>query len=189
MRGVDKIIHAPCPALITTRKRVDGVRNVSIDVMSEQEANEFLDRLIEQTQNAGAFERLDRDRVIKSADANPLVMQWIIAQIDLAQHQSDVLDDLAHGEGDAAERVFDRSFNLPQVGSDGRDTLLALSLFVPSASREALADVVGFGDDVRRVREAVKNLAALCLVQDYKRREMDYRRSNTRFGKSAIDEG
>ncbi|HST20740.1 MAG TPA: tetratricopeptide repeat protein [Blastocatellia bacterium] len=157
--------HAPCPVLITTRKRVDGARNVSIDVMSAQEANEFLNRLIKQTQNIGAFERLDRKRVIKSADANPLVMEWIIAQIDLAQHQSDVLDDLAQGEGDAAQRVFDRSFNLPQVGNDGRDVLLALSLFVPSASRAALAEVAGFGDDVKRVREAVKNLAALRLVQ------------------------
>jgi tetratricopeptide (TPR) repeat protein len=121
--------------------------------------------LIEQTQNRNAFERLDRQRIIKAADANPLVMQWVIAQIDLAQHPSDVLEDLAHGEGDAAERVFDRSFNLPQVGSDRRDTLLALSLFAPSASRPALAAVAGFGDDVRRVREAVRGLAALCLVK------------------------
>jgi tetratricopeptide (TPR) repeat protein len=157
--------HAPCPALITTRNRVDGARNVPVDVMSEQEANEFLDRLIEQTQNSEAFERLDRKRIIKAADANPLVMQWIIAQIDLAQHPSDVLDDLARGEGDAAERVFDRSFDLQQIGNDGRDTLLALSLFAPSASRAALTEVAGFGDDVRRVREAVKGLAALCLVQ------------------------
>lgn len=157
--------QAPCPALITTRYRVDGARSVPIDVMSKQEANEFLDRLIEQTQNSGAFEQLDRNRVIKAAAANPLVMQWIIAQIDLAQHTSDVLDDLAHGEGDAAERVFDRSFNLPQVGSDGRNTLLALSLFVPSASRDALTEVAGFGAAVRRVREAVKGLAALCLIK------------------------
>jgi tetratricopeptide (TPR) repeat protein len=156
---------APCPALITTRTRVDSARNVPIDVMTEQEANEFLNKLLEQTHNTDAFEKLDRDRIIRTAGANPLVMQWIIAQIDLAQHPSDVLDDLAHGEGDAAERVFDRSFNLPPVGDDGRDTLLALSLFVPSASRVALAEVAGFGDDVRRLRKAVESLAALCLVK------------------------
>lgn len=157
--------HAPCPALITTRGRVGGARNVPINVMSQPEASEFLDRLIAQAHNTRAFEQLDRDRVIEAADAKPLVMQWVIAQIDLAQHPSDVLDDLAHGEGDATQRVFGRSFNLPQVGDDGRDTLLALSLFAPDASRPALAEVAGFGDDVRRLREAVKSLAALCLVE------------------------
>jgi tetratricopeptide (TPR) repeat protein len=72
--------------------------------------------------------------------------------------------DLRKGKGTAAERVFDRSFNLPQVGDDGRAVLLALSLFSPSASRVALAEVAGFGTDVNRVNEAVKHLAALRLV-------------------------
>jgi tetratricopeptide (TPR) repeat protein len=157
--------HAPCPALITTRSRVDGARNVPINRMTPPEANEFIDKLIEQTQNAHAFSGLDRDRVIKASEANPLVMQWVIAQIDEAQQPSDVLDDLARGEGDAADRVFDRSFNLPQVGSDGRDTLLALSLFAPSASRRALAEVAGFGGDDKRLRAAVRGLGALRLVQ------------------------
>jgi tetratricopeptide (TPR) repeat protein len=76
-----------------------------------------------------------------------------------------VLDDLARGEGDAAQRVFDRSFNLPQLGGDGRDALLALSLFAPDASRPALAEISGFGDDEKRLREAVMGLAALCLVE------------------------
>jgi tetratricopeptide (TPR) repeat protein len=156
---------AHCPALITTRGRVDGARNVPIDVMSLSEANEFLDRVIAQTQDPRAFEGLNRNRIIEAAEANPLVMQWVIAQIDLAQRVGDVLDDLAHGEGDAAQRVFDRSFNLPQLGRDGRDTLLALSLFVPDASRPALAEVAGFGDDDRRSREAVGSMARLGLVE------------------------
>jgi lipopolysaccharide biosynthesis regulator YciM len=92
-------------------------------------------------------------------------MQWVIGQIDLAQRPGDVLDDLAHGEGDAAQRVFDRSFNLTQVGDDGRSALLALSLFVPDASRPALAEVAGFGDDEPALREAVKSLAGLCLIE------------------------
>ena len=157
--------HAPCPALITTRIKVDGARNVPINVMTPPEANEFLDRVIALTQNPEAFEGLDRNRIIEAAESNPFVMQWVIAQIDLAQRPGDVLDDLARGEGDAAQRVFDRSFNLPQLGGDGRDALLALSLFVPDASRPALSEVAGFGDDDRRLREAVKSLAGLCLVE------------------------
>jgi tetratricopeptide (TPR) repeat protein len=92
-------------------------------------------------------------------------MEWLVAQIDTAQAPYTVLDELAHGEGDAAERVFGRSFNLPQVGNDGRATLLALSLFVPSASREALAEVAGFGDNRKRLDAAVKNLSALWLIK------------------------
>jgi tetratricopeptide (TPR) repeat protein len=157
--------HAPCPALITTRERVNGPRNLSIDVMSSAEAHEYLDKLIAETASSRTFAGIDRDRIIQAADANPLVMQWVIGQIELAQHPNDVLDDLAQGGGDAAERVFDRSFNLPQLGDDGRDALLALSLFVPSAARAALAEVAGFDNNIRRLREAVKHLAALRLVE------------------------
>jgi tetratricopeptide (TPR) repeat protein len=157
--------HAPCPALITTRQQINGAHNILIDAMSLEEAREFLTRLIEQAGNSRTFEGLDQDRIIQSADANPLVMQWIIAQIGLAQRPSDVLDDLAHGEGDAAKRVFDRSFKLAQLSDDGRDTLLALSLFAPSASRPALAEVAGLDSDVKRLNEAIKSLAALCLVE------------------------
>jgi hypothetical protein len=147
------------------RERVNGPRNVSIDVMSSAEAHEYLDKLIAETPTPQTFDGIDRERIIHAADANPLVMQWVIGQIELAQHPRDVLDELAQGGGDAAERVFDRSFNLPQLGNDGRDVLLALSLFVPSALRAALAEVAGFGDDTKRLNEAVKRLAALRLVE------------------------
>jgi tetratricopeptide (TPR) repeat protein len=159
------IANAPCSALITTRLKVNVGRNIRVDVMDSDEAHEYLERLIEQAQNPRSFEGLDRDSIIQASDANPLVMKWVVAQIDLAQHPRDVLDELAHGEGDAAERVFDLSFNLPQLEDNGRATLLALSLFVPSATRSALADVAGFVDDLKRLNAAVKNMAALCLVE------------------------
>ncbi|HKP87071.1 MAG TPA: tetratricopeptide repeat protein, partial [Blastocatellia bacterium] len=159
------IADAPCPALITTRLQVNGRRNVLIDAMSPEEAREFLDRLIAETSNLRDFKNLDRDSIIQSADANPLVMQWIIAQIGLAQRPDDVLDDLAHGEGDAAQRVFDRSFKLAQLSDDGRASLLALYLFAPSASRSGLAEVAGIDNDIKRLNEAIKGLAALCLVE------------------------
>jgi len=72
---------------------------------------------------------------------------------------------VAQGRGGAAQHVFDRSFNLPQLEDDGRDVLLALSLFVPSASRLALAEVAGLDNDPTRLNEAVKHWAALCLVE------------------------
>src|SRR6266542_1490995 len=161
---IEWLIGAPCPVLITTRDKIDHTRSVPIAAMSLEEARDFLSRLIEEAHDRASFDGLDCDMIIEAAERNPLVMQWIVAQIDEAQRPRDVLAELRQGEGDAARRVFDHSFSLEQLGDDGRAALLALSLFTPSASREALAQVAGFGNDLKRLNEAVRRLARLWLV-------------------------
>src|SRR5215510_1288077 len=161
---VEWLIGAPCTVLITTREKIDNTRSVPIAAMSLEESEDFLSRLIEEAHDRASFTGLDRNIIIATAERNPLVMQWIVGQIDESQRPSDVLAELRHGEGDAARRVFDRSFELEQLGDDGRAALLALSLFTPSASREALAEVSGFSDDLKRLNEAVRRLARLWLV-------------------------
>ena len=156
---------AMCSALFTSRHKINSTLNISISAMSRDEAEGYLERLVAQTRDAQIFSGEVRQRIYETAEANPLFMQWVVAQIDAAQEPNTVLEELAHGEGDAAERVFDRSFNLPRLGDDGRATLLALSLFVPSATREALAVTAGFGDELKRVNEAVKNLSTLGLIK------------------------
>ncbi|HVG32104.1 MAG TPA: tetratricopeptide repeat protein [Pyrinomonadaceae bacterium] len=156
---------AQCSALFTSRHKLNSTRNIPIAAMSPDEAQEYLEKLVAETQDTPIFSDEVRQRIYETAEANPYVMQWVVAQIDAAQEPKTVLEELAHGEGDAAERVFDRSFNLPQLGEDGRATLLALSLFVPSATREALAETAGFNDDLKRVNEAIKNLRALWLIK------------------------
>ena len=159
--------RASCPALITTRQRVAGAHNISINAMSPEEAREFVERWIKrEAHNSHAFEGLERDRVIETAGRNPLCLGWVLARIDLAGEPGEVLAELTEGEGDAAQRIFDGSFNLPQLGDDGRDALLALSLFVPDASRDALAEAAGFGTDGRkRLNEAVMRLSSLWLLE------------------------
>jgi tetratricopeptide (TPR) repeat protein len=157
---------ASCPALITTRTRIDEAFNIPLAAMSVEEAREFLTRMVEQTRTPAKFDKLDRDDLIQKCEANPLVLQWVVGQIDRALPLKNVLGYLAQGKGDAAERVFTRSFELPQLGDDGRAALLALSLFVPSASREALAQVAGFGTDLDRLDQAVEHLASLWLLED-----------------------
>jgi tetratricopeptide (TPR) repeat protein len=153
-----------CSVIVTTRERLDGVGNIPIEVMLPSEADQFLKRLIASTRQPGLFEELERDRLIQTSDSNPLVMQWVVAQIDLAREPKTVLDALAKGEGNAAHRVFNRSFDLPQLGADGRSVLLALSLFVSGASRVALARVAGFGNNSQRLDNAVSALASLWLI-------------------------
>jgi nucleoside phosphorylase/tetratricopeptide (TPR) repeat protein len=154
----------PYSALITTRQIIDRAHNVLVDAMQHQEAKEFLKLLINQSPEPALFADLDRERIIIAAGANPLVLQWSIAQLSLAQKPADVLEELATGEGDAAKRVFDRSFKLAQTGDDGRSALLSLSLFVPNASREAVGQVAGFANDKKRLNEALKRLASLRLI-------------------------
>jgi tetratricopeptide (TPR) repeat protein len=173
---------AACPALVTTRLRInrDDVYNVPLAAMSLEEAREFLRRLVERTRKPSNFDKLDRDDLIRRCEANPLVLQWVVRQIDLAQRPQVVLDELEQGEGDAAERVFTRSYNLPQLGDDGRAALLALSLFAPNASPEALAHVAGFGNDFRRLHKAVENLSALWLIETTEGNERLFLRGLTR---------
>ena len=153
---------AQCSALFTSRPRIEGTVFVPVSAMSRKEAEDFLKRLTTQAQDKKIFSRKVRQRIYDTAEANPYVMQWVFGQIDSAQETDTVLKELQSGEGEAAQRVFDRSFNL--LDDDGRDALLALSLFAPSATRAALSAAAGF-DDERRVNEALKNLNRLWLVK------------------------
>jgi len=163
-RLTEFLANAPCAALVTTRQMFSDrrARNILIDAMGDAEAREFVNKLIEISPRREAFAGLDVAEIIKVAAANPLVMEWVVAQIQQAQEPRHVFDELAHGRGDAAQRVFDRSFNLPYLGDDGRAALLALTLFTPNASRNALAEVAGL--DAERVDDSVMRLVSLRLA-------------------------
>jgi tetratricopeptide (TPR) repeat protein len=154
-----------CSALFTSRPKVPGTVFVPVSAMSREEGAEFLEKLTAQTQDPQLFTPEVRESVYVTAEANPYVMQWVVAQIDDAKEPATVFEELAGGVGDAAERVFARSFDLPRLGDDGRAALLALSLFAPNASREALSAVAGLGEDRKWLDEAAAHLHALWLVK------------------------
>lgn len=155
-----------CPVLIVTRERVEAARNIAVETMKLTEARKLLKRLIDlEEHDKSAFRGVKRDDIIKAAECNPELIQWVVRQIARAQEPEDVLKDLAGGKGDALERIFDRSYNLPQVGDDGRSVLLAFSPFAAKASRSALAAVAGFGDDLDRLKRAVEKLSDLWLIE------------------------
>lgn len=168
-RSLDFLQRVQCSALITTRQRLEHARSVPIAGMTRDEAETFLALLVEQTQDAEIFSPPVRKRITETAEANPLIMEWIVGQIDLANDPEEVLSDLTHGEGEAAHRVFDRSYNLPQLNDGGRAVLLALSLFTPSAGRPTLAAVAGMDlgrdKDKRRFKKAQETLASLWLIK------------------------
>jgi tetratricopeptide (TPR) repeat protein len=156
---------AQCSFLFTCRPPVKGTVLIKVAALSPEQADELFEKLLsKQILYPQIFTPEVRQRVYKAAEANPFVMQWVMAQIDLAQEPDSVLAELESGEGEAARRVFDRSFDLPELGDDGRDVLLALSLFTPSATPHALSAVSGL-DDEQRVKDAVQYLAKLWLIK------------------------
>lgn len=159
----------PCPALITTRQKVEGALVLPLEKMSEGEAGKFLDRLVVQTQDPDIYTEGVRRRILETAEFNPLVVQWVVGQIDLAEAPDEVLSELSQGEGKAAQRVFDRSFNLKQMEDGGRAVLLALSLFKPSGTRPMVGEVAGMNlskeKDKKRFKKAQQTLASLWLIK------------------------
>ncbi|HEX8889982.1 MAG TPA: tetratricopeptide repeat protein [Pyrinomonadaceae bacterium] len=154
--------HTPCSAAITSRDDIEQALPVNIHAMSLPEARIFVELLIKQARRPQAFNGLKHDDIIATADRNPLVLQWIVKQIDRAKQPRIVLQEFAQGKGDAAQRVFGRSYEL--LSEDSRAALLALSLFAPSATRESLAEVAGFGNDLKRLDEALAQAIELWLI-------------------------
>lgn len=159
---LDFLAGVPCPVLLTSRMRLPQAHNIRVGPMTPEEANEFLQSLVEQSTERAKLEKVDFEEIAKIAERNPMLMRWVVAQLEQAMRPEDVFEDIARGRGEATERIFGRTFGL--LGDDGQMALLALALFVPTASREALAAVCGFKNGKERVNKAIRRLAAFDLL-------------------------
>jgi len=159
---IDYLTELPCPRLITSRKPLPKGEEIAIGPMTLDEARAFLRMRVEASEEPDRLKGLDLGQVAETAHYNPMLMRWVVAQLEQAMRPEDVFDDIARGRGEAVDRIFGRTFRL--LGEDGQTALLALALFVPTASREALAAVCGFEDGRDRVNEAIRRLAAFDLL-------------------------
>jgi tetratricopeptide (TPR) repeat protein len=150
-----------CPVLVTSRESLPIGQSIHVGPMRPDEAKQFLTYLVQQSPKSERLASIDLDRLAREAGYNPMLMRWMIRQLAHEVPAEDVYAGLDRGEGDA-ERVFVRSFNL--LGHGGQMALLALALFVPTASREALAAACGFEDGKDRINEAIRRLAAFDLL-------------------------
>ena len=134
-----------CATVIVTRKLVGRPRTtdvIALGAMSQNEATEFLKRTIEQAPRSWMFhDSAPTEQIFAACKGNPLAMQLLLAQIEFVQHETEALKLGVEEPSDPLSRVFDVSFNLPELNEDARRGLLALALFVPSASKSALAQV------------------------------------------------
>lgn len=156
------LAELPCPILITSRKPLSKGEEIAVGPMTPEEAGAFLQMRVEASEEPDRLKGLDLDQAAQTAGYNPMLMRWVVAQLEQAMWPQDVFDDIARGRGKTIDRIFGRTFHL--LGEDGQMALLALALFVPTASREGLAAVCGFEDGRDRVNEAIRILAAFDLL-------------------------
>ncbi|MBV8857200.1 MAG: toll/interleukin-1 receptor domain-containing protein [Acidobacteria bacterium] len=137
--------QAPCPALFVSQARITrlDVHNVFVLPMRPAEEAELLKRLLREVKHKHIFTDEVCECVYDAADGNPLAMRLIVPQIDLATGTEGVFEELMRGEGEAADRAFNRAFER-HLEADDRAVLLALSLFTPNAAHRPLARVAGF---------------------------------------------
>ncbi len=160
---IDEVLeHTRCSVLyVSLRRKKDG-RNVTVPPMWRDESDELIRRLVEWTQNPEVFTAEIRWRIHDVTDGRPVLIEWVVQQIDAEPEEpEEVFKKVARGEGDVLQRVFNRSFE--RLGKDGRATLLALSLFPSSATRETLGSVVGLNEP--RLTEAIRDLRTLMLIE------------------------
>lgn len=155
----------PCPLIITSRQRVDFARNVPIYNFTEAEAREFVARWESSVFGDESGANVDPSHVQAAAEGNPLAMKLLLAQLEETDaNPYSILAESARGEGNALTRVFEGVFRRLTPGEG--EALLALSLFVPSASRQSLSAVA----DMRtakdgRVGDTLAKLSRLHLAR------------------------
>ncbi len=158
--------EAQCVALFTSHERVDRTTNITVPSMSADEAHELIRRLFS---NSSVLDKFNKDisrRISEAARRRPILIEWLESQINISGIPPEKLfREMKQGKDDGSGPIFDRFFDLPQLGEDGRVALLALSLFVPDASREALAAVAGFPGDDARLTNALESLHRLKLIR------------------------
>ncbi|HEX5705094.1 MAG TPA: tetratricopeptide repeat protein [Pyrinomonadaceae bacterium] len=160
------ISSPPCPLLVTSRQRISSARNVLLTGLSPVETQEFLDRWTRVRTENTEFLSSERDRIYSLTDGFPLTLQLLLGYLNSQTDPIRALNDFAGGPEQVRESAFKLSIGSRAMNKDARITLLALSLFVPSASLDALKHVAGIGRSTGRYSRAVTRLKSLRLVEE-----------------------
>jgi tetratricopeptide (TPR) repeat protein/DNA polymerase III delta prime subunit len=158
---------ARCSVLYVSLRTKKGnktadITDIRVLPMYVDESDNLIQGLLELTQNPELFTDDIRQRIYEVTEGRPALIEWIVKQIDVGEDEpEEVCRRAARGEGDVIQRILGRSFEL--LGKDGRATLLALSLFPSSATREALGAVVGLKE--QRLKDAIWDLRTLMLIE------------------------
>lgn len=154
-------LPAPTKAIVTTRHRIDVAYPVRLVGMPQNDAKVLIAQECEKKGVALTDEQTHR--LYNHTGGVPLALVWSIAQMGFGYGVDTVLHRLGHPSSDIARFCFEGS--MKQIrGTGAHKILMALSLFLTDASREALGYVAGFEEDVIGRDEALVCLEKLSLI-------------------------
>lgn len=174
-------LPAPTKAIITSRHRLDVAFPIRVVGMSLEESHSLINQECQKKQVA--LEGRQIQRLYDHTGGVPLAIVWSIAQMGMGYPVKTVLNRLAKPSSDIARFCFEATI---QQLSDkpAFKLLLALSLFNPDASREALGTLSGYEeldrDDglvelekLSLVNKQANRFSLLPLTQRYALAELD----------------
>lgn len=151
----------PTKAIVTTRHRIDVARPIRLTGMSHEDARALITQ--EATRKGVSLAAEDQEELWQRTGGVPLAIVWSIGLMGLGGSVESVLRRLGSGQSDIARFCFEESLRQIQ-GRDAHTLLLALSLFVSNAGREALGAVAGLGEDEFGRDVGLEQLLRLSLV-------------------------
>jgi len=154
-------LPAPTKAIVTTRHRIDVAYPVRLTGMSWEEAQALIARECEV--KGVTLPKDDMRRLYDRTGGVPLAMVWSIAQVGYGYSADEVLRRLGDPQGDIARFCFERTVERIR-GKSAYKMLLALAIFATDASREALGNVAGLGEDTLSRDEELVELEKLSLA-------------------------
>jgi tetratricopeptide (TPR) repeat protein len=160
-------LPAPTKAIVTTRHRIDVAYPVRLTGMSRVEGTSLIAQ--ECARRSVTLSDAQSARLYDRTGGVPLAIVWSVAQVDYGYGVENVLRRLGDAKGDIARFCFEGTMERID-GEPAHALLMALALFVPDASREALGYVADLPERDRD--EGLVELQVLSLVNKQRGRFM-----------------
>lgn len=161
-KACQRFLAAPslCSVLITTRQSIESTKRIEVGNLSSEESKTFLDHYVKRTEGPSFIKKgiWEPRWLIKRAQGNPLVMILLLALL----RAGNTKDNPAHFPARSRQTSYIVNRVIDLLPSEERDVLTALALFVPDASRDALALVSRLSTE--GFDRAVKELVSKCLI-------------------------
>jgi len=152
---------APTKVIVTTRHWVEVAYPVRLMGMSRDDGLNLIAQ--ECKKRDVGLDNDQAERLYELAGGLPLAIVWSLAQMSFGYSIKAVLQRLEQQGSDIARYCFEGSVALIR-GTNAHKLLMALALFATHASRDALGEVAGLGEDELGRDEGLAQLEKLSLV-------------------------
>ena len=161
VNGFLRELPAPTKAIVTTRHRIDVAYPVRLTGMPQKDGLALIAH--ECDKKDVTLTEAVAERLYDRTGGVPLAIVWSVAQMGYGHTVEAVLRHLGQPTSEIARFCFGETVRLIR-GTDAHRLLMALSLFVTDAHREALGCVAGMEQDVLGRDEGLAVLERLSLV-------------------------